>query len=286
MIKQVGQIIDPETDEFLKMWKTFVDPATRMWQDHRHGNFEIAMVLSGFGKYRTVAGLMPIEPGDVFVFPGNEPHWIQEILQGGLQIINLHFNSRMFDARCSISKKYSNLFFSHSDSFGTRIPAKNAGSVRSLIEKIKCELEDTRAEYECYVYGLLDLLFCELIRGHGYYLPKDGVHTAMERIRSSLHYIDIHFTEDITLEEIAMQSGLSPHYFTRLFRECFRMKLWDYVLSRRIDAAKRLLTGENDLTVLQIALNCGFHNTANFNRAFIRFTGVTPREYRKGGTIH
>jgi AraC-like DNA-binding protein len=207
-------------------------------------------------------------------------------MQGGLQIINLHFNSRMFDDRCSISKKYSNLFFSHSDGFGTRIPAACAASVRALIEKIREELEQARPEYECYVYSLLDLLFCQLIREHGYYLPKDGVHTSMERIRASLRYIDIHYTEEITLEQIAGQSGLSPHYFTRLFRECFHMKLWDYVLSRRIDAAKRMLTGENGITILQIALNCGFHNTANFNRAFLRFTGVTPREYRKGGTIH
>jgi AraC-like DNA-binding protein len=108
----------------------------------------------------------------------------------------------------------------------------------------------------------------------------------LERIRPSLVYIDKHFTENISLEQIAAESGLSPCYFTRLFSQCFPMRLWDYVLSRRVDAAKRLLSGEGDQTVLEIALNCGFHNTANFNRIFLRFNGITPTAFRKGGNLH
>ena len=88
------------------------------------------------------------------------------------------------------------------------------------------------------------------------------------------------------MDQIAGESGLSPYYFTRIFRECFHLKLWDYVLSKRIDAAKRLLHGDGELTVLEIAMRCGFHNTANFNHAFLRFTGLTPSEYRKGVPLH
>jgi AraC-like DNA-binding protein len=40
------------------------------------------------------------------------------------------------------------------------------------------------------------------------------------------------------------------------------------------------------MTVLEIACRCGFHNTANFNRAFLRFTGLTPSEYRKDVPLH
>lgn len=286
MIQEIGRIDNPDSNEFMKMWLTSVDPATRMWQDHRHGNFEIALVTAGSGVYRTVTGTFPIEPGDVFLFPGNEPHWIEQIMEGGLEIINLHFNSRLFDTRCGIARKYPNLFFAHSEGFRSRIPSCDAAALRSLLCNIRRELEGETPEYEYTVSSYLNLLFCQLIREHGYYRPQDGVHTAVERMRGSLEYIDDHYTEDISLEEIAKQSNLSPHYFSRLFRECFRMKLWDHVLSRRIDAAKKLLSQDQELTVLQIALSCGFHNTANFNRAFLRFTGVTPTEYKKGAPIH
>lgn len=286
MIQTVGQITNEENKCFLKMWRTFVDPATRMWQDHRHGNFEVATVVSGRGKYCTGSGIMPIEPGDVFVFAGNEPHWILEIGTEGLEILNLHFDHACFLTACSISKRYPNLYFSHSSAFGNRIACSHALQLRQVTSAICGELEQREPEYESFVFAQLDMLFCILVRCHGYYCPDDGIHTAMERIQNSLQFIDRHYMEDITLEQIARQSNLSPQYFSRLFSACFRIKLWDHVLSKRIDAAKRLLLMENEMTVLQIALNCGFHNTANFNRAFLRFTGLTPSEYKRGVPIH
>ena len=55
--------------------------------------------------------------------------------------------------------------------------------------------------------------------------------------------------------------------------------MWDYVNSRRIDAAIRLLA-DNELNILDIAVKCGFNNTANFNKTFKKITGLTPTEYR------
>ena len=286
MIRSVGKIANEEAYGFLKMWRTYVDPATRMWQDHRHGNFEIATVVSGTGKYSTSAGVMPIAPGDVFVFAGNEPHWILEIGSDSLEILNLHFDHTCFLTGCNISKRYPNLYFSHSPSFCNRIPREKAEHLREHTLRICEELESCNPEYESFVYAHLDMLFCDLVRHHGYYSPDDGVHTAMQRIQNSLIFIDLHYHEDISLEQIAAQSNLSPQYFSRLFTTCFRIKLWDHVLSKRIDAAKRLLLSENEMTVLEIALQCGFHNTANFNRVFLRFTGITPSEYKKGKAIH
>jgi AraC-like DNA-binding protein len=286
MIQTVGQIINEEGGGFLKMWRTFVDPATRMWQDHRHGNFEIATVISGTGRYCTGAGILPIEAGDVFVFAGNEPHWILEIGSEGLEIINLHFDHPCFLAGCCISKRYPNLYFSHSPTFCNRIPANHSQRLRQLTGTICEELEHKQAEFESFVYANLDMLFCDLVRHHAYYCPDDGTHTAMQRIQNSLIYIDLHYTEDISLEQIAAQSNLSPQYFSRLFSACFHIKLWDHVLSKRIDAAKRLLLVGKEMTVLDVALQCGFHNTANFNRVFLRFTGITPSEYRSGKAIH
>ena len=286
MIKSIGQLNQRDGNVFLKMWQTIVQPANRMLQDHRHGNFEIAMVIRGGGQYHTVNGVYPIEPGDVFVFPGNEPHWILEIHQEGLEIYNLHFNESFFYNGCGISKIYPNLYFSHSEVFSSRIPAERGEHLRNLLEHIRLELQSDQPESVECIFTYLNLLYICLIREHDYYTPQDGMHTAMERIRDSLRFIDDHYKEDITLEQIAAVSGLSPNYFTSLFRECFRSKLWDHVLSKRIDEAKRLLRMDSEMTVLDIATSCGFHNTANFNRIFRRFTGLTPSRYRSGISIH
>ena len=286
MIKTVGQLRSKSGIEFLKMWRTVVEPANRMLQDHRHGNFEIAMVVSGSGVYHTASGVFPITPGDVYVFPSNEPHWILEIHDCGLEIINLHFNDALFHNCCGIANIYPNLFFAHSAGFEAKIPGERAADIRQLLCGIQDELEKDLPECAECVYSYLNLIFIHLMREQEYYSAQEGTHNAVEKIRGSLDFIDSHFAEDITLDQIAAASGLSPNYFTSLFRQCFRTRLWDHVLSKRIDAAKRLLRSGSDMTVLDIAMHCGFHNTANFNRIFMRFTGLTPSQFRKGDTIH
>lgn len=286
MIISVGQIGSGKGREFLKMWRTVVDPANRMLQDHRHGNFEIAMVTSGGGVYQTATGIYPIEKGDVFVFPSNEPHWILEIFDGGLEIINLHFNDVFFQEGCGIAQLYPNLFFSHSQQFCSRICAGESASLCGLLKTIAGELEAGKPESKSCIQSCLNLVFISLVRLHGYYFPDEGTHMALERIRGSLQFIDEHYAEEITLDQIAAASGLSPNYFTSLFRKCFHVKLWDHVLSKRVDKAKRLLSAESEMTVLNVALSCGFHNTANFNRIFLRFTGLTPSQFRRGVPIH
>lgn len=286
MIKTVGQLRQQDGNGFLKVWHTRVDPANRVLQDHRHGNFEIAVVLRGEGLYHTVSGVCPIEKGDVFVFPSNEPHWILEIHEEGLEIYNLHFNDGVFREGCSISKVYPNLFYSHSSEFSPRIESAKGDKLRNYLAEIYKELADEKPESAECIHSYLNLIFVCLLRDHGYYKPQEGMHTAIERIRDSLLFIDQHYKEEITLDQIASASGLSPNYFTSLFRNCFHGKLWDYVLSKRIDEAKRLLRSGSNMTVLDIALCCGFHNTANFNRIFRRFTGLTPSQFRNEMAIH
>ena len=58
------------------------------------------------------------------------------------------------------------------------------------------------------------------------------------------------------------------------------MSPWDYITVRRIDLARKLLS-DSDRNILDIAMMCGFNNTANFNRAFKKVTGKTPKEIRK-----
>lgn len=281
MIRAIGEHIT-ENGSFLKMWKTAVDPATRMFQDHRHVNFEIAMVLSGEGVYQTVNGPQPIQAGDVFVFPSNEFHYVLEIHNTGLEIVNLHFNLNYFHTACSIGQQYPNLFFSHSEAFSTRIPAENASEIRQFLTCIQSELSDKPKEYTSAIHSYLNLIFTLLVRHHSYYRPQEGTHTSIEKILKGLEFINTHYCENITLEQIASKSSLSPNYFTALFRQHFKIKLWDYIVSKRIDKAKMLLSNNTDVPMLQIAASCGFHNTANFNKAFIRFTGITPSEYRTG----
>lgn len=280
MVTQLGFIAEPETDRFLKMWQVQVDPANRILREHRHINFEIALILEGQGVYHTTTGIHPMEAGDIFVFSGNEPHCITKIFPGGLKLINLHLNWQFFSRCCSAGDRYPNLFFAHSKAFCNRIRKEDAGSLKALMDQIMTQLRGQDPLMESAVGAYVNLLFVELIRNHGYFVPGEQAHRAVDKLINGVRFIDAHFTEDISLEQIAEKCGITPNYFTKLFHDYFHVKLWDYITGKRIDRAKRLLSSREDMTVLDIAVSCGFHNTANFNRAFLKFTGMTPSGYK------
>ena len=217
MVTPLGSIADSDSDQFLKMWQVEVEPANRLLREHRHINFEIAVVLEGYGQYHTASGIHPMEEGDVFVFSGNEPHCITKIMPGGLKLVNLHFNWQFFSRCCPAADRYPNMFFAHSKAFSNRIRKENAHRLRQLMAQIM---------------------------------------------------------EEFRLKPAQLESTVGA------FHQCFHVKLWDYITAKRIDQAKRLLRGSEDMTILDIAVSCGFHNTANFNRAFLKFTGITPSSYK------
>ena len=95
-----------------------------------------------------------------------------------------------------------------------------------------------------------------------------------------MDYICEHFSEPITLRDIAATAGLCRTYYCSVFKELNGMTPWDYVNIKRIEHAMHLLR-ESDNTILNIALQSGFNNTANFNRIFKKTTGLTPMNYRK-----
>lgn len=282
MITPVGQIKSDNDDVMLKMWQVNVDPAMRLLREHRHINFEIAMVIGGSGVYHTGSGVHTMQTGDVFVFSSNEPHCITEIKQPGLELLNLHFNHHFFSNAGSLNSRYPNIFFSHAKTFCNKIPFEKSKTICRYLYTIKDELESAGQEYVSGIESMLSLIFVELIRNHLYYVPQENnARDTIAKILRGVQYIDSNFHLDITLKEIAAESGISPNYFTRLFKECFDINLWDYIAAKRIDHAKKLITAsDNNDTILNIALSCGFNNTANFNRTFKKHTGMTPTEYK------
>lgn len=111
--------------------------------------------------------------------------------------------------------------------------------------------------------------------------PADCTNTARsEKIRPALEFINGHFTENITIEQLADISHLSKSYFMSCFKNAAGIGATRYINQIRINAVCELLRTD-DRNVSELAFACGFTNLANFNRQFLRQIGVSPKEYRK-----
>jgi len=99
------------------------------------------------------------------------------------------------------------------------------------------------------------------------------------RLRTALEYIDIHLDEDLKLGDIACAAGMSPFHFARGFRKVMGQPPHRYLLMRRVDRARNLLTRTTD-DIMTIARQVGFASQSHFSAVFKRHCGMTPSQYR------
>jgi AraC family transcriptional regulator len=104
----------------------------------------------------------------------------------------------------------------------------------------------------------------------------------IKRIQPALAFAAAHLDQDVSLDALAAQAGLSPFHLHRVFSVTAGETPKQFTLRLRLGrAAAMLLT--SDESVLNVALACGFQSHEAFSRAFRRRFGMTPRAYRERG---
>lgn len=281
----VGQIEDSAGQIQLHMWQVTSFRGHRPLIQHSHPQFEISTVLQGGGIYQISGKNVPMETGDVFVFSGNETHCIVCVEEQGLELLNLHFEPQyMWSHGSDAAEGFPmDFWFHHSKQFSNRISSEEGKALSAQLLMIREELLSRKSKYKLMVRNYLQSMLVGLIRQHRYTEDTENYRLSQtEGIQRVITYLDANIGQDFSLKELAAIANMSPNYFSAHFhREC-RVTLWDYIGARRVDKAARLLLDKRESqTMLDIALACGFHNTANFNKTFRKYMGVTPSQYRK-----
>ena len=99
-------------------------------------------------------------------------------------------------------------------------------------------------------------------------------------IQEAAEYVEEHFQDNISIEEIAGHCFYSKSYFMKFFKETMGMSFVQYLNDYRLEVAAKLLTTTSD-DIINIAINTGFDNLSYFNRCFKKKYGITPGKYRK-----
>lgn len=95
-----------------------------------------------------------------------------------------------------------------------------------------------------------------------------------------LKYINEHLCEPINREDISKRFNITPNYFSRLFCEKFNITFSQFIITKRLEKAKELLT-TTEMSVSDIARVSGYDDVQYFWKVFRRVVGTTPQQYRQ-----
>ena len=223
--------------------------------------------------------------GDLFLRPGGlgpyEVRW-KGLTPGPLQTLHLHLRRELMTriAQEVIGNDPTRLVLAERVGFQDPVLAQIGFALRD-------ELARQNPAGRLYAETAAQMLAVHLLSryssvGGAVRVPTQGL-TRHQMGRVS-DFIQAHLSQDLSLEILARQIGLSPYHFARLFRQTTGESPHQYVLRRRVEWAERLLE-ETDMPLADVALECGFANQSHLTQVFKRYRGLTPRACRQGCAI-
>jgi AraC-like DNA-binding protein len=255
--------------------------------DHLHDWYEIVYVYGGKGTFFIDSQFYEMNPGDLFVIPGNTIH------RGFPDSSDPVTSTAVFFARSltqpeSLGESYSALRcfddarkYKHYKIQTTRALQEDT---EETLAEIHSEVLARKPGYRHAVRLLLQRLLLGLNRQSVPEQQLSGTHVDARVgpiwLRETLHEIDPHPERDAGLSALASRAAVSSAHFSRTFKQWTGMNVTDYVNAKRIVRAKELLL-EAECSVVQAAELCGFESLPHFHRTFKKITGATPGQYKR-----
>lgn len=157
---------------------------------------------------------------------------------------------------------------------------KNGARIINILKQLK-DLEEVEG-YEFKVRNLLSeawILALQEIRDYEASLPKESA-GVKNRMQHMVAYIQRHYSEKVTLDDIASAANISTREATRCFKKIRGKSPTEYLIDYRISVARRLLSDTED-SITDIAMKTGFTDSAYFGKIFRKYHDMTPVEYRR-----
>ncbi len=236
---------------------------------HAHPHTELFYIMSGQGQFRAGENLFSVSAGDLVAVPPGVQHTETAAHTSTLEYIVLGVEGGEV------------LFENHPVPRQMVIPCLAAHSeVLAYLRAMLQELETRNPHYGLVVGRFLEILFIKLQRLLPLSPPEPAGKRANRECAIIKQYIDQHYKENLTLDELATIAHLSKYYLVHAFTKEYGISPINYLIRRRIEEGRRYLQ-HTDHSIAEIAQVLGFSSPSYFSQCFSRVDSVSPREYRR-----
>lgn len=246
---------------------------------HQHKEIQISCIVKGSGTLIVGDSVSDYTRGDILVIGGNIPH----VFKSDKDSVEKSVMLSLFFTKAAFGPHFFELeelkvvlpFFKKSES-GFKVL-----SHRSKLESMFTDLKSaSKLDRFVLLLNILQQISKSKVRllssftHHKTYTAAEG-----KRMQDVMGHTINNFQENITLEEIAKVSAMTKNAFCKYFKKRTNKTYFQFLNELRIENAGKLLLN-SELSIADIAYQCGFRNISNFNRQFLALKQKTPSQYR------
>ena len=254
---------------------------------HWHEEMEFARVSSGTLYYDIDRIRYELHKGDLLLIAPDTLHSAHQLGQEEAAVDSVVFHLRLagLDTRDSCTARYiqplreGNLRIPAVLHPGEPLYEQVDACFQTLWSCRDPELPYRELLFKEQLFALIRLLW-QLSADNALPLPSRAFRQHEEKLKLALAYMQEHYAEAITVQELADLCGFSQVHFMNIFKAALGCTCIEYLVEYRL-ARAALQLQETDHSVMRIALDNGFLKTSYFNRAFKRQYQVTPSAFRK-----
>ncbi len=248
---------------------------------HYHDHYEIFFSLSGNLLYTIEGQSFNLEVGSMLIIPPYEFHRLDEQKDGHAERIGLRFDAEIINElsveNCDLSvcfDKYSSKF-----KYLLQLSEYQKRELYYLLQGLINEQDNQAFGKDLAAKSLLTqfLIILNRVAIENESIVDYSDDPSSHLVRQVLDYMELHYSQEISLEQLENKFFVSRHKITQQFTKLVGYPPYRYLLNLRLQNAQRLLkNGENPQ---QVATHCGFSDYSNFYRRFKTSYGCSPREF-------
>lgn len=245
---------------------------------HWHENFEILYFEKGEAVIYCNSRPFQVGPGELIIINSNDVHYCEnrspQLVYYVVEFDLSFIQSNQIDL---CQTKYMLPLVQNRLLFRNRIDRDSEllEEVRQLINEYYRQELGYELSVKAYIYRILVLLlrfYCEQTISE---TEKERQRKTLDRLTPVLEYIDDHYTESLSLEQLSSKANMSSHYFCRLFKSLTGKSPTEYINFLRLNKAETLLQ-ERKLNITEVAMTVGFNDSNYFSRQFKKYKQVAP----------
>ncbi|AHM68034.1 AraC-like DNA-binding protein/mannose-6-phosphate isomerase-like protein (cupin superfamily) [Paenibacillus jamilae] len=250
---------------------------TVMPRPHVHDNYELYFLLQGERIYFMNGKVYTARKGDlIFILP-HDLHSTASTQLEETERILIHFSPTFLP-----QQDHDILDLPpYQQSALLRLPAREQVEVERLFLQMNTECRNKQPLHDrCVQHLLLEMLILVHRSEAAERSELVSSHPMHQKITEISSFIQDHFNEPLTLEQVAACFFISPAYLSRIFLKLTGFHFSEYIRVVRVRAAQTRLRTTKD-KIQHIAEDVGFGHASHFNKIFKKITGLSPLQYRK-----